>query len=166
MSHSSYQDPKSYLNNAVTKRGKSGTDGVYLTNVTVVAECSTDYKYKVNTSGVTEFRPPFGLNYEEWLELLVSMRGGFTDTPVHLYNGEALFQFMPDGGSISLNVFIPCLNSDVFEVYVQECQEMLQLICDFSGKLPTFIRFSIGYAFRKWGTLVEEGEVQEYDLSF
>lgn len=166
MSHNSYQDPKSYLNSSVTKRGKSGANGVFLTNVTVVAECSTDYGYKVNTSRVTEFSPPFGLNYEEWLELLVSMRGGLTDSPVHLYNGQALFQFTPDGGSISLNVFIPCLNSDVFEVYVQDCQEMLQKICDFSGKLPTFIRFSIGYAFRRWGTLEEEGEVEGQDLSF
>lgn len=166
MSHSSYQDPKSYLNNAVTKRGKSGTDGVFLTNVTVVAECSTDYGYKVNTSGVTPLNPPFGVCYDSWLELLVSLRSNFPDTPEHVITEEISLQFVPDGGSISLNVYLPVLNSDVFEVYVKECQETLALVCDFSGKLPTFIRFSIGYAFRRWDTLEEEGEVEGQDLSF
>ena len=170
MSHN-YQDPKAYLNNAVTKRGKSGAEGVYLTNVTVVADCGTDYGYKTNTQGTALLSPPFPFDYEGWLSLLVSMRGSPIDEPVHLTTDDAMFQFLPEGGNISLNVFIPSINSDVFEVYVSECQDMLQFVGDFAGKIPTFVRFSFGYAFRSWDTLVGEGEVQatdypEHDLSY
>lgn len=170
MSHN-YQDPKAYLNSAVTKRGKSGAEGVSLTNIAVVADCSVDYGYKANITGTSLFNPPFPFMYEEWLTLLVSMRGNQVDTPFHLTTDEATFQFIPDGGYISLNVFIPSVNSDIFEIYVSQCQGLLQFIADFAGKLPTFVRFSIGYAFRRWNALAEEGEVQareypEQDLSF
>lgn len=161
-----YQDPKTYLNNAVTKRGKSGAEGVYLTNVTVVAEATADYGYKLNLAGTALFYPPFPFEQENWLTLLVSLRGGSRETPHHVSTKSEIFQFVPEGGNISLNVFVPYLNADIFEVYVSECQEMLQFICDFSGKIPTFIRFHIGYAFRKWDTLAEEGEVEEQDFSF
>jgi hypothetical protein len=170
MSHN-YQDPKAYLNNAVTKRGKSGSEGVYLTNVTVVADCGTDYGYKANILGTNLYVPPYPFEYEDWLSLLVSMRGNPIDLPVHITTEEATFQFMPEGGNISLNVFMPSINSDVFEVHVSECQELLQFVGDFAGKIPTFVRFSIGYAFRRWDTLLGEGEVQatdypEQDLSY
>jgi hypothetical protein len=170
MSHN-YQDPKAYLNNAVTKRGKSGAEGVYLSNVTVVADCSIDYGYRANASGTSLYNPPFPFDYEDWLSVLVAMRGNPYDVPTHLITEDATFQFIPEGGNIYLNVFIPLLNADVFEIYVSECQGMLQFVGDFAGKIPTFIRFSIGYAFRKWDRLAEEGEVQaseypEQDLSY
>lgn len=164
MSHN-YQDPKTYLSKAIATRGKSGADGAYLTNLTVVADSVVDYGYKANTVRTGPFSPPFGFSIEEWLRLLVGLRSHMRE-PTHLTTEGAIFQFISDDCQISLNVFVPSITTDLFEFYVVQCQDLLQYICEFAGKNPTFVRFSIGYASKLWCSMVEDGEAEEQDFTF
>lgn len=164
MSHN-HQDPKTFLNKAIASRGRSGAEGAYLTNLTIVAEGNVDYGYRANVMRTQAFYPPFPFNLEEWLKLLVTLRNNLS-TPIHITTDEATFQFIPDGGQISLNVFIPSITTDTFEIYVLQCQDMLQYVCNFAGKIPVSIRFSIGYALKAWCSMVEDGEAEEQDFTF
>lgn len=169
-----HKDPLSYLNSLISKRGKSGPDGVYLTNLTIVAEANTDYDYKVNYRKCGARTPLIGTNYTDWIELLVNLREDNPQTPQTLptdsdlvpVDSEAIYQFVPEGGMLSLNVFMPYLDTQLFEHLVCSTQDMLTYVAGFAGKIPSHIRFSIGYATSKWGDLAESGEVEEYDLSY
>lgn len=169
-----YKDPQSYLNEMVSKRGKSGPEGVYLTNLTVVAEAETDYGYKVNFGKCGHGTPPSGVEYMDWLELLVELREDnpqfprflVTNTGLAPWDKTAIYQFLPEGGAISLNVFLPYLDSQMFEYFVCTGQDILTYVSDFIGKFPTHIRYSIGYATSSWEDLVESGEVLEQDFSY
>lgn len=165
MSHN-HKDPKTYLIESVSKRGRSGPDGVYLTNLTVVAESTTDYGYKANILRAAPLTPPVSICYEEWLSLIVKLRTDSVQNPCSIFTDEAIYQFLPEGGSISLNVFIPVLDADTFEYFVCFCQDMMECVSEFTGKLALSIRFSIGYCNRTWRDLADDGEVEEQDFSF
>lgn len=156
-----YKDPKSYVDSLVTKRGKSGPDGVYLTNLTVVAEAESDYGYKVNFAGCSSNTPPSDVEYGDWLDLLVQLREDNPQTPQSVHATGEVYQFIPEGGYISLNVFVPSLDLQMFEYFVSSSQYALNYVAKFAGKIPTHIRFSIGYATSKWGDLVDSGYVTE-----
>jgi len=164
-----YQDPVAYLNEAITTRGKSTHNGVYLTNITVVADSRVDYGYK-------EFPPrpdPCGIgqlgnHFEEvdWLNLLVTLRGQKAEMPVEINRGKVICQFVPEGPHMSLNSFMPKVYCEGFSWEVSFHQELLKWVCDFVGKLPTHVRFNIGYANRSWQDLLRTEEVQEMDLNY
>lgn len=166
-----YRDPFTYLNDAVSKRGKSGYDRVYLANVTVVAEAETDYGYRDPEMG-PGFRSHENLvrqnefDSQQWLELLVSLRGQTQEKPYCIRRGDRTFQFLPEGGNLSLNVFFPEVFCASFDSDVAYCQSLLRVVARFCGKVPTTIRFNIGLAYRFWSDLVENEDVQEMDLNY
>jgi hypothetical protein len=169
-----YKDPKAYLSSLISKRGNSGPDGVYVTNLTIVAEADSDYGYKVNFRNCGHLTPPVGLDYVSWVELLVCLRFDNPQTPKVIstepdlipLDSTALYQFVPEGGSMSLNVFLPFMDAQMFEYMVSYSQDMLSFAANFAGKVATNVRFNIGYATSKWDDLVESGEVEEQERSF
>lgn len=162
-----YKDPVAYLNEAVTKRGKSGPDGVYLHNVTVVAEALTDYNYKVSYGpAATAFDGPVDVNIYDWHSLLVSIRAGYRQLSHELHLRDFSLQFLVEGGIINLNVFYPTVETASFPYTILYCQDVLRCVADFAGKIPASIRFNIGLAHKSWEDMVEEGEAEETDLNF
>lgn len=162
-----HKDPETYLTQLVAKRGKSGPTGVYLTSVTVVAEAQSDYGYKANIGKSEPLIPPAGIELEDWLYLLVSLRQDNPQIPQVLGPSMGMmYQFVPEGGSLSLNVFCPLINVGGLGHMVCFCQDMLQTVADFVCKIPTTIRFSIGYAFKDWENLAIDGEVEELELTY
>ena len=164
-----YQDPVSYLNEVINKRGRSTHNGVYLTNVTVVCEASSDYGYKEfppspDPCKVREFYNHF--DEIDWLKLLVSLRSQKLEQPEHISKRGYICQFMPEGPNLSLNVFMPVLYAEHFSWSVSFYQELLKWVGDFVGKVPTYIRFNIGYSTRSWEDLVRTEDVREMDLNF
>jgi hypothetical protein len=73
---------------------------------------------------------------------------------------------MPEGPNLSLNVFMPVLYAEHFSWNVSFYQELLKWVGDFVGKVPTHIRFNIGYSTRSWEDLVRTEDVREMDLNF
>lgn len=162
-----YKDPKTYLESLISKRGKSGSGGVYLTNLTIVAEAESDYGYKANYRRCGSNTPPVGTDLSRWHQVLVNLREDNSQLPFTLnterllccLDDEAIYQFIPEGASMSLNVFLPFLDSKMFEHWVCTTQDMLSYAAGFASKFPSHIRFTIGYATSKWDDLVDSGEV-------
>lgn len=165
-----YRDPVTYLNEAVTRRGKSGPDGVYLQNVTVVAEASSDFNLKLSYGvPVSPVIPPSCVSHEEWYELLVNLRWDLRSLSHRLNLDEgagSIFQFLPEGNSLSMNVFVPQVDTSDFPYILQMAQDTLICASDFTSKVAGNIRFSIGVVTKSWGDMVEEGDVEERDLNF
>lgn len=165
-----YRDPVTYLNEAVTRRGKSGPDGVYLHNVTVVAEASSDFSLNLSYgTPVSPVVPPLGASYEEWYELLVNLRWNLRSLSHRLNLDEGaglIFQFLSEGNSLSMNVFAPEVGTSDFPYILQIAKDTLICASDFTSKVAGTIRFSIGVATKSWGDMVEEGDVEERDLNF
>lgn len=161
-----YKDPHSYLDSAVAKRGKSGYCGVYQTNVTVVAECDTDYGYKVFGVAGDVLYPQIQVDEEDWLRMLVTLRSQTLQRQCTIMNGRQIYQFLPEGGHMSLNIFLPEIFTHSFQYEVLTAQNTLRNVATFVGSLPSTIRFNIGIAWKTWDDMVESGEAQEVDLSF
>lgn len=162
-----HKDPETYLTQLVTKHGKSGPTGIYLTSVTVIAEAQSDYGYKANISRSGPLLPPAGVRLEDWLYLLVSLRQDDPQVPRVLgpFTGT-MYQFVPEGGNVSLNVFCPLVDTESLSHMVCFCQDMLQTVTDFVHKIPTTIKFFIGYAIKDWRDLAVDGEVEEFELTY
>lgn len=139
-----------------------------MTNVTIVAEADLDYGYHVSIDKCGPNLPPVGVTLEDWHSLLINLRNDNPQLPYAVVSDEdsAIYQFMPEGGNMSLNVFIPVADTQMAEYLVCQAQDMLAFVANFSGKIPTFVRFSIGYAHSFWHDLEEDGELLEQDLSF
>lgn len=161
-----YKDPQSYLDEAVSRRGKSGQLGVYLHNVTVVAECETDYNYKTPCEEFNAVTGGSGFIEEEWMRMLVTLRAQRVERQYTIFNDTQTFQFIPEGGKLSLNIFIPETFSHFFQNEVETAQNILRIVADFLGKVPTTIRFNIGVVWKSWEEMVEAGEAEEVELSY
>lgn len=161
-----HKDPNSYLNDAVVSRGKSARFGVYLTNVTVVAEANQDYNYKI-FSQASELDNPFpDWNFEssliEWFLALIRLRSNKQEDASFTVGGR-IFQFLVEGSVVSLNVFQPEAFVDSFQYDVSHAQQLLRMVADFLGKSATTVRFNIGKAHKSWTEMSDEGDVQEFD---
>jgi hypothetical protein len=164
-----YRDPLTYLNETVTKRGKSGPDGVYLYNVTVVAEAASDYNYRVSYGNpVRPTVPPEGLDWVEWASLLISLRSDVRTLSHELLfsTDKSVWQFLPEGNSLSMNVFLPVTDISIFPYLLKQAQDTLICAADFATKVPDSIRFNIGVVTKSWVDMAEQGEVKEMDLSY
>jgi hypothetical protein len=162
-----YKDPHSYLNESLVKRGKSGHYGVHLSHVAVVAESEADYGYRVSPSNF-DLLSPFEGNYNnvEWVVLLVTLRSQLNDNQGAIVVGQTTYQFLPDGGHLSLNVFLPETSVETFDYEILSAQSILKGVAKFVGKIPTTIRFNLGLVFKSYGTMAEQGEVQEIEFSY
>lgn len=162
-----YKDPVDYLNEIVTKRGKSGPDGVYLHNVTVVAEASSDYNYKVSYgSHVTPKNPPVEIPFEDWAVLLINLRSDSRSLSHEIFLENCILQILPEGNFLNFNVFLPSVEISTFPYLILYFQDIAKCLADFSTKISQAIRFNIGLACKSWLEMAEEGEVVETDLSY
>lgn len=164
-----YRDPITYLNEAVTRRGKSGPDGVYLQNVTVVAEASSDFNLNLSYGvPVSPVMPPSYCKVEDWNQLLVNLRWDLRSLShtLNIPEDGLILQFLPEGNILGMNVFVPQVNTSDFPYTLQMAQDTLVCAADFTSKVAGNIRFSIGIATKSWGDMVEEGDVEERDLNF
>lgn len=164
-----YKDPLTYLNEAVTRRGKSGPDGVYLQNITVVAEASGDYDCNVFYGpAVSPIVPPGSFPLDQWNSLLVNLRWDLRSLSQSFWLSEieGVFQILTEGNRVDMNVFLPSTDVQEFSYYLQMAQDTLVCIADFTSRVAGTIRFNIGIATKSWSEMVEEGDVEERDLSF
>ena len=161
-----YKDPNSYLDTAVSKRGKSGHYGAYLTSVTVVAEPETDYGYKAFGISGDVIQPELNVDPDEWLRMLVTLRSQTVQKQYIIVHDNQTYQFIPEGGYLSLNIFLPEVFTHCFQHEVLTAQNTLKIVADFVGSLPSSIRFNIGVAWKTWKDLVESGEAEEVEFSY
>ena len=162
-----YKDPHSYLNESLVKRGKSGHHGVHLNHVTVVAESEAEYGYRVAAPNF-DILDPFEAPHKnvEWMVLLVTLRSQLNDNHGTIIVGQTTYQFLPEGGHLSLNIFLPETSVETFDYEILSAQNILKGVAKFAGKIPTTIRFNLGLVFKSYGAMVEEGEVEEVEFSY
>lgn len=164
-------DPNSFLTNLVSRKGKSDLYGVYLTGVSVLAEATEDYEYRVNHERIEqEVQTLFIREEPDWNSLLVSTRRDEEEIvhPISFIRGREpiTVYFVCEGHEMAAMVFIPTLVVDEFVTEVTFFQYLLQKVAHFAGKTPTSIRFTIGAVSMEWDDVVEKGFAKEVDIGF
>ena len=164
-------DPNSFLTNLVSRKGKSDLYGVYLTGVSVLAESTEDYEYRVNHERIEqEVQALFIREEPDWNSLLVSTRRDEEEIvhPISFIRGREpiTVYFVCEGREMSAMVFIPTLVVDEFVTEVTFFQYLLGKVAHFAGKTPTSIRFTIGAVSMEWDDVVESGFAKEVDIGF
>ena len=164
-------DPLSFLTNLLTNKGRSDLYGIYLTSVTVLAECEADYNYDVSESNINfEVESLLRQDEDDWNRLLVQVRRDQNQIvfPIaFLRNREPVTTYLiVEGNEISLSVFIPTLVLNEFVTEVTFYQHLLREVALFAGKTPTSIRFTIGAVSMEWDEVVERGCAREVDVGF
>ena len=164
-------DPLSFLTNLLTNKGRSDLYGIYLTSVTVLAECEADYNYDVSESSIeAEVESLLRREEDDWNRLLVQVRRDRDQIVfpiVFLRSLEPVtVYFIVEGNEISLSVSIPTLTISEFVSEVTFYQHLLKEVALFAGKIPTSIRFTIGAVSMEWDEVVERGCAREVDVGF
>ena len=164
-------DPLSFLTNLLTNKGRSDLYGIYLTSVTVLAECGADYNYDVSESNINfEVESLLRQDEDDWNRLLVQVRRDQNQIvfPIaFLRSREPVTTYLiVEGNEISLSVFIPTLVLNEFVTEVTFYQHLLREVALFAGKTPTSIRFTIGAVSMEWDEVVERGCAREVDVGF
>lgn len=164
-------DPATFLNNLLTKKGKSELYGVYLTGVNVLASASEDYGYDVSLDTIeAEVEKLFAQDASDWNALLVETRKAVDEIvfPISFIRGREpnTVYFIVEGHEMSAMVFIPTLVCDEFVTEVTFFQHLLKEVAQFAGKTCTSIRFVLGAASMQWDDLVERGCAREVDIGF
>lgn len=164
-------DPLSFLTNLLTNKGRSDLYGIYLTSVTVLAECEADYNYDVSESNINfEVESLLRQDEDDWNRLLVQVRRDQNQIvfPIaFLRSREPVTTYLiVEGNEISLSVFIPTLVLNEFVTEVTFYQHLLREVALFAGKTPTSIRFTIGAVSMEWDEVVERGCAREVDVGF
>ena len=162
-------DPSSFLNSIVSKKGKSDLYGVCLTGVSVLADARENYDYDVSLSAVeSDLDYTIAAERNDWNNLLVETRQD-VDQIVHPISflrqrePHTVF-FIVEGQEMSCLVFIPSLVVSEFPEDVVFFQQLLNYVASFAGKTPTTIRFTIGCATMVWKDLVTRGEAKEVEV--
>jgi len=167
----SITDPLSFLTNLLTNKGRSDLYGIYLTSVTVLAECEAEYNYDVSESNINfEVESLLRQDEDDWNRLLVQVRRDQNQIvfPIaFLRNREPVTTYLiVEGNEISLSVSIPTLVLTEFVTEVTFYQHLLKEVALFAGKTPTSIRFTIGAVSMEWDEVVERGCAREVDVGF
>jgi len=164
-------DPLSFLTNLLTNKGRSDLYGIYLTSVTVLADCEANYEYEISESSIeAEVESLLRREEDDWNRLLVQVRRDQNQIVfpiVFLRNLEPVtVYFIVEGNEISLSVSIPTLVLTEFVTEVTFYQHLLKEVALFAGKTPTSIRFTIGAVSMEWDEVVERGCAREVDIGF
>ena len=164
-------DPKTFLTNLVSKKGKSDLYGVYLTGVNVVADSQEDYGYGVSEGEIQrDITNLFARDENDWNRLLVETRLNTAELifPISFHRGvePVTVYFAVEGNEMSCMVFIPTLVVSEFATEVAFFQLLLKEVANFAGKVHTNIRFMFGAVSMPWEDLVEQGAAQEVDVGY
>jgi hypothetical protein len=164
-------DPHVFLQNLVTKKGKSDLFGVYLTAVTVVASANEEYEYGFDSKQVSQtVNHLLQKETNDWNSLLVSTRMNQEELifPICFNRGDNPISvyFVAEGHEISAHVMIPQISVEEFAYEVLIFQELLNKVANFSSKVATTVRFFLGVATLDWDELVNNGEVEEIEIEY
>lgn len=164
-------DPKTFLTNLVSKRGKSDLYGVYLTGVNVIADAREDYDYGIPLEVVErELAGIISREEHDWNSLLVETRRDEDQLifPISFIRKSEPYTvyFANEGNEMSCMVFIPTLVVSEFVSEVTFFQRLLQHVAKFAGKTPTTIRFTLGAVTMDWDELVGHGFAEEVEVGW
>lgn len=164
-------DPVLFLQNLVIKKGRSDTEGVYLTNVTVVASAQEDYNYEYDTIQVEQDLENMWQQQSEWHTLLYKIKKyekvcQNITFPYGISPDKATAMFFNVDGDLSLHVFIPELDASDFTYDVIYFTSLLQDMAQYSSKTCSTVKFTIGYCLLGWEDMVRRGEAQEMDVAY
>jgi len=163
-------DPVEFVQNLVTRKGKSDLYGVYLPVVTFVAEADVDYGYPSDEGAPQQVQKCFSDEKSEWNSILVDTRLLPEEIvfPISfLRSGEPVnVLFIPEGNDMSCHVTIPKLVVDEIAGEVSFFQEILRKVSAFAGKTATTVKFTVGVVSLDWDDMVERGAAQEVDVGF
>lgn len=163
-------DPVLFLQNLVIKKGRSDVEGVYLTNVTVVADATEDYNYEYNTAQVDRDLEVMWAQQQEWHTMLYKIKKYDkvcqNITFPYGYEDQATVMFFNVEGDLSLHVFIPEVDASDFVYDVTYFTSLLRDMSRFTGKTYSTVKFTIGYCLLHWDDMVKRGEAREMDVAF
>ena len=164
-------DPNSFLNNLVSKKGRSDLFGVYLTGVNVLADASEEYGYDVSKENIErDITNMFARDETDWNRLLVETRLDTNEIifPISFHRGmePVTVYFAVEGNEMSCMVFIPTLVVSEFVTEVTFFQHLLTKVAHFAGKIPSNIRFTLGAVSMEWDDMVDGGHAREVDIGY
>lgn len=162
-------DPVQFLQTLVTKKGRSDVEGVYLTNVTVLAFANEDYGYEYDPTQVERDLEVMWAQQQEWHTLLYKIKRyeRSCESITFPYGDDhATTVFINESGNLSLLVFIPELEASDFVYDVTYFTTLLQQVARFTGKTCSTVKFTIGYSLLYWDDMVKQGNAKEMDLNF
>jgi hypothetical protein len=163
-------DPNSFLQNLVSRKGKSDLFGTYLTGVNILANAEEDYGYGIPFDEIErEIENTFINDRNDWNNLLVQTRmerHEFLFPISFVRSGEPYtVYFVVEGNKISSMVFIPSLTACEFKKEVVFFQALLKEVSLFAGKTPTTLRFTLGAVSISWDDLVDTGHARAVDIT-
>lgn len=164
-------DPNSFLNNLVSKKGRSDLFGVYLTGVNVLADATEEYGYDVSKENIErDITNMFARDETDWNRLLVETRLDTNEIifPISFHRGmePVTVYFAVEGNEMSCMVFIPTLVVSEFVTEVTFFQHLLTKVAHFAGKIPSNIRFTLGSVSIEWDDMVGSGHAREVDIGY
>jgi len=164
-------DPNSFLNNLVSKKGRSDLFGVYLTGVNVLADATEEYGYDVSKEDIErDITNMFARDENDWNRLLVETRKNNDEIvhPISFIRGiePNTVYFVVEGHEMSAFVFIPTLVVGEFATEVTFYQHLLREVAKFAGKTCTSVRFTIGAVSMEWDDMVDGGHAREVDIGY
>jgi hypothetical protein len=112
--------------------------------------------------------PPPGCSQQDWNELLVNLRWNVRSLSHSLFlsGDNCLYQFLPEGNSLGMNVFQPEVDILNFPYTLKKAKDTLTCAADFCSKVVGQTRFNLGVVTKSWADMVEEGCAEERDLNF
>lgn len=159
------QDPVTYFNNQITKRGKSDKYGVYLTNLSLLFEATEDYGY-------TEVCRRSGLDDKFLVQIredaILSqdvVRARFTSETT-ICGHTCGITFIAEDHDAYLLCMMPELNRENLPNVVFSLQSTLRYLAQFAGKTPTTVRVIIGVATMSWDDMVDQGYAAEVEVGW
>jgi hypothetical protein len=164
-------DPNNFLNNLVSKKGRSDLFGVYLTGVNVLADATEEYGYDVSKENIErDITNMFARDETDWNRLLVETRLDTNEIifPISFHRGmePVTVYFAVEGNEMSCMVFIPTLVVSEFVTEVTFFQHLLTKVAHFAGKIPSNIRFTLGAVSIEWDDMVGSGHAREVDIGY
>lgn len=167
--------PVDYLKNLVCKRGKSSTEGVYYTCLTVTVDIDEDFSQFVPNTEWGEDSAEGLFNGEgldddslnDWNWTLVKIRKSSDGVDVtSIVIRDHLLDFISEDNDLTLKVTIPKLDVSQFAPEALLYRELLKKVSQFACKTPIGLKLSIGAVQMDWDDVVGSGGARKVDVSF
>lgn len=164
-------DPLTFLENLLSRKGRSDLYGIYLSGVSIIASPTENYDYDFSEDAfLSEVDNTFKSDAAEWNQVLIDIlrqREEIVHPISFLRNREPnTVYFIVENNTISAMVFIPTTTLDCFASEVTFYQVLLKEICRFTKKTPGTLRFTLGSVSMDWEETVQRGYAEEVDVGF
>lgn len=144
-------DPSTYLQNSLKTRGKSGKDGVYLTNVTAICSATETFDGYPKVSPAWKSR----VYQDTWKSLVYDVLNGKSPSVSGKELGQCFgyfssLHFIVEDTDISCTAYLPFANLDSIQGNVVNLQDLLRTVASMTHLTPTTARIHIGRAQVSW----------------